>query len=94
MKYKIQLTEKINISDSLFISLVKGVKAYYRKRPLILLLNIILIISSAFINPWISVVISLISLFILPNWKEKEFAAKEDNLIKLSSASQERRRKT
>jgi len=71
MDYRIKLFDKINISDTINISAFKKAKEYYKKRPIILMINIILIIGGAFINPIISVIISLVAFFVLPNWKEK-----------------------
>jgi len=71
MDYKIQVTDKVSVSDRINISVLKKAKEYYKKRPIILLINIILIIVGTFINPVISIIISLVAFFVLPNWKEK-----------------------
>ena len=71
MKYSKECTEKLKISDDIQISLFRRVKIYYKKHTGILLINIILIGISLTINPIISVLLSLIALFILPSWKEK-----------------------
>lgn len=71
MKYNKEFTEKLKISDNIQVSLFRRIKIYYKKHPVVLLINIILIVISLTMNPVISVLLSLIALFILPNWKEK-----------------------
>ena len=70
MVYKINVKDKIKISEN--INVFKKAKLYYKKRPIILIINIFLAIASVFIHPAISVLIGLIGLFVLPAWKEKQ----------------------
>ena len=70
MDYKINLSDKIKLSDS--VDIFKKAKIYYKKHPWILALNIILIVVGAFVTPVISVLIGLFAIFIIPSWKEKK----------------------
>jgi hypothetical protein len=71
MDYKKQLNSKIKIYPNINILIFKKIKEFYKKRPGVLLVNIILIVVGYFVAPIISLVVGLLAIFILPNWKEK-----------------------
>ena len=72
MDYKINVSDKIKLSDSVQISVFKKAKVYYKKRPWVLIFNILLTITTGFIHPVVAIIICLIAIFILPSWKEKQ----------------------
>ncbi|MDP2685405.1 MAG: hypothetical protein Q8P20_10340 [bacterium] len=70
MDYKKEIFDQVKISDNIFISILKNAKLYYKKRPWIFVLQVIIVISSFFISPWFSLILGFLAL-LLPSWKEK-----------------------